>query len=121
MGIFPDRLKYAVIQSLYKNGNMHDVCNYRPASLLTSKLLKNVKQSSILRHLTKHNFLSIEQCGFITKLKTDNATFKLTTKILNAMNNKLIAGGIFCDLEKACDCINHDILLAEFKNLWNKW
>ena len=37
---------------------------------------------------------------------TDNATYKLTTEILNAMNNKLLVGGIFCDLEKATDCVN---------------
>jgi hypothetical protein len=26
------------------------------------------------------------------------------------MNNKLIVGGIFCDVEKVFDCINHNIL-----------
>jgi len=72
-------------------------------------------QSRILRHLTKHNILSTEQCGFRAKLNIDNATFKLTTEIPNAMNNKLIVGGIFCDLEKVFDCINHDLLLAELK------
>jgi len=34
-------------------------------------------------------------------LKTDNAIYKPTTEILNSMNNKLLVGGIFCDLEKA--------------------
>jgi hypothetical protein len=35
-GVFPDRLKYAIIKPLYKNGDTCDVSNYRPISLLTS-------------------------------------------------------------------------------------
>jgi len=54
-------------------------------------------QSRILRHLTKHNILSSEQYGLRTKLKTDSATYKLTTKILSAVNIKLLVGVIFCD------------------------
>jgi hypothetical protein len=49
---------------------------------------------------------------------TEKASFKLINEILLAFNNKLTVGEIFCDLEKAPDSINHDILLSncEFMN-----
>jgi len=31
------------------------------------------------------------------------------------VNNKLIVGGIFCDLEKLFDCVHHDILQSKFE------
>jgi len=94
-----------------------EVSNYRPVSLLTSfsKIFETVMQRRILSHITNYNILSTEQYGFSLGLRTDNATYKLRTEILNAMNNKLLVGGIFCELEKALDFVNHDILLSELK------
>jgi hypothetical protein len=36
---------------------------------------------------------------------------KLINEILLTLNDKLTVGGIFCDLEKALDSVNHGILL----------
>jgi hypothetical protein len=36
--------------------------------------------------------------------------------VLNALNNKQIVGGIFCDLTKPFDCVNHDVLISKMEN-----
>jgi hypothetical protein len=115
--VFPERLKYAVIKPLHKNGDIEDMTNYRPISLLTSfsKVFENIIYVRNLDHLNRYNILSTEQYGFRKGLKTDNAVYKLTTEILNAMNNKQTVRGIFCDLEKAFDCVDHDILLSKLQ------
>ena len=96
-GVFPDWLKYTIIKPLHKNDDKCKLSNYRPVSLLTSfsKIFETVMQRRILKHLAKYNILSNEQYGFREELRTDNATYKLTTEILNTMNNKLLVGGYF--------------------------
>ena len=96
-GVFPDRLKYAIIKPLHKNEDRCEVSNSRPVPLLTSfsKIFEMVIQRRILKHITNYNILSTEQYSFRLGLRTDNATYKLTKEILNAMNNKLLVGRIF--------------------------
>jgi hypothetical protein len=47
----------------------------------------------------------------LERLSTDNATHTLTDYILEAWNNKMHAAGICCDLAKASDSMNCDVLL----------
>jgi hypothetical protein len=39
-----------------------------------------------------------------------NVAFKLTDSIFKSMNQKMYVGGIFCDLAKASDSVNREIL-----------
>jgi hypothetical protein len=54
-----------------------------------------------------------EQFGFMQGKSTENASCKLTNSVLKSINQKMHVEGIFCDLAKAFDCVNHDILLVK--------
>jgi hypothetical protein len=102
---------------LFKNGDKSNISNYRPISLLSSfsKVLGKAMNIQFLNHLYENNILVEEQFGFRTKISTDMAIYKLTNEMLKALNSKNVIGGIFCDLEKAFDCVNHKILLSKLE------
>jgi hypothetical protein len=48
-------------------------------------------------------------------LYLDQASYRLINEIVNAMNERKVDGGIFCGLQKAFDCITHNILLTQLE------
>jgi hypothetical protein len=56
--------------------------------------------------------------GFRKGIETEDATFILANEILNALENKTMGSSIFCDLEKAFDFVNHNLLLSELPYYW---
>jgi hypothetical protein len=114
-GIFPDRLKYAVVKPLFKKGDRSNITNYRPISLLSSfsKVIEKIMYNQIQEHLKKYRILAEEQFGFREDPSTSRAIYKLINETLQALNNKSPVGRIFFYLEKAFDCLNHDILMSE--------
>jgi hypothetical protein len=63
----------------------------------------------LFEHININNILDNNQYGFWPNSSTEKASFKPTDEILKSINNKQLAGGIFCDLQKAFDCVSHDI------------
>jgi len=72
-GIFPSRLKYAIITPIFKNGDKRKVANYRPIFLLPSfsKILEKIMYSRLMNHLETNNILAPEQFGFRPSSSTD--------------------------------------------------
>jgi len=108
-GIFPDRLKHALVKPIFKKGNKHDTSNYRPISLLTSfsKIIEKLMFNRLVSHLDKNKVFAKEQFGFRSQFSTDQAAYIMINGMLTALNDKLMVGDIFCDLQKAFDCVNH--------------
>jgi hypothetical protein len=63
----------------------------------------------------KNGYLTKEHFGFRHALLTDNASYRLFNNILTALTNKLLVGGIFCDLHKTFDCVDYDVLLQKIE------
>jgi hypothetical protein len=108
-GIFLERLKYSVIKPLYKKGDKSLLYNYKPISLLTS-FSEIVEKVMFNCNFKKCAILSSNKYAFQENLSIDNAVYSLLNKILAALNNKSKAKGLICDIEKAFDCVNQNIL-----------
>ena len=114
-GTFPERMKTAKIKPLFKSGQKDIFTNYRPVSLLPqfSKILEKLFNSRLENFLDKHKILDDNQYGFRENRSTSHALIETIEDITNSLDKKQVTIGIFIDLKKAFDTIDHGILLSK--------
>ena len=114
-GIYPDLLKTARVTPIYKKGTKSDPSNYRPISVLSqvNKVYEKILHKRLYKYLTKFEILYEYQFGFRKGHSTTQALIEITDKIKRALDNKEQTCGIFIDLTKAFDTVDHDILLKK--------
>ena len=71
--------------------------------------------SRLYRFLNIYNCFSELQFGFRAKHSTSHALISITEKIRRALDTGHFACGIFIDLQKAFDTVDHDILVSKLE------
>ena len=127
-GVVPDQLKIAKISPIHKSGDTSDADNYRPISLLCtfSKILEKLIANRLVEYLDTNEIITKFQFGFRKSHNTAHPMVHLLNKISESLNQKKFSAVIFCDLKKAFDTCDHQILLKKLskigiKNLELKW
>ena len=92
-GVFPERLKYALIKPAYKKGDKFLSTHYTQISLQTSlsKIFKKLIYSRLYKHIRTNNILAKEQYGFRINCSTEAASYDVINETLKAMNNRLFS------------------------------
>ena len=117
-GIFPDALKLGKVIPIFKSGSKLDINNYRPISLLStfSKIIEKLMHHSLYKFPENNKVIYQSQFGFQKNKSTTHSLIEIVETIRTRIENKHYGCGIFIDLKKAFDTVNHDILLQKLEH-----
>ena len=127
-GLFPSLNKEADVCPIHKKNEKTRCENYRPISLLPniSKIFERVMYSRLDNFLSSSEIIYKFQFGFRKQYSTNHALLSIVEQIRNALDKNMFTCGVFIDLEKAFDTVNHKILLSKLnhygiRGVANKW
>ena len=111
--IFTKDWKEALVIPIPKTGNLSNVQNYRPISLLPlpGKLLEKFVHAQLSSHLDNINFLTDNQHRIRKQHSTVHSRAQITKFINTKMDKGQVTLAAFIDFRKAFDCVQHPILL----------
>ena len=114
---FPHVWKEELVIPIPKTGNLTQVKNYRPISLLPlpGKLLERLIHGQLSEHLEDTLFFTENQHGFRKSHSTIHSAAQLLKYINTKMDQRLPTLTTFIDFWKAFDCVQHPILLSKLK------
>ncbi|CAB4010510.1 Hypothetical predicted protein, partial [Paramuricea clavata] len=115
-GKLPLEWKLSNISPMPKKSPFHEVCNYRPISLLSlvSKVFEHCIYNRIIGHLSSQ--LYDLQYGFQSGKSTTAQMLYVVHEIRNVLEKRGQVDTIYLDFAKAFDKVSHDLFLMKLHN-----
>ena len=111
-------MKTSKVIPLFKSGSKTSFSNYRPVSLLSqfSKILEKLFDTRLQSFMDKNCLISECQYGFRSGYSTSSALMELIEELSSALDSKKVTVGVFIDLKKAFDTIDHKLLMHKLEH-----
>ena len=118
-GVFSDKLKIAKTLPVFKKGSKLECSDYRPISLLSNldKIIEKLMHKRLMEFLNEQKVLYCKQYGFRKSFSTAHAIINLIDNIESAIDNIKFVYGVFIDLQKPLDTVDHNILLEKIQTM----
>ena len=116
---YPDRWKLSKVTPLFKSGNHDSSDNYRPISILPTvgKMMERLVHSQCTTYLKRYHILNDNQYGFRSGHSTGSCLADFLHNIYGEVDKGGTVGGLYIDLSKAFDSVDHEIMLIKLKSL----
>src|SRR6218665_3850001 len=113
----PTDLKISKITPIFKAGHKNLITSYRPILVLPffSKIMEKLMANRLTEYISKYVPISVTQYGFQRGLSTYMALMDMQTNIGEAMNQIKFSLGVFFDISKAFDTVNHKLLIKKLE------
>ena len=128
IGKYPTKLKMAKVIPIYKSDDETDPNNYRSISLLScfNRIFEKLVYKRMKCFIDKTNILYPSQYGFRPGHSTEHAILDIVNAIQSNMDKGSFSRGVFIDLKKAFDTVDHNILFKKldfygFRGMTQDW
>ena len=85
------------------------------------KFWRKLYNARLENFLNRYDLLCPSQCGFRSNMSTSHAILEFVEEITNSLRNNKNVIGVFIDLKKAFDTVDHDVLAKFVFFLWCSW